>query len=472
MVARHGARQTRGDADGQKLGLAREDGKHDGDEDAERAPAGSRGERQPPCHEEDDGGKHAEQARGGPLHAARHELGGAQRAGHALQREREREDEDGRHHGVEARDDAVHGVFELHHAARDQVHEREDERDDGSPRQRRERVGAAEGDDDVQVAFRFGIPEPADVEHSHDAQNDEHEDGDDHVQKVRARVLNRLVAAERPELALAQRCELGFRHGAVVEAHDDDGHDEHEREQRVEVERDGADEQLDAVDVQVGGDAGHRCRPGRHGRDHAHWRRRGIDEVGQLRARHPLRVGDGAHDRSDGQAVEVVVHEDEHAQHERGYFRADAASHVLRSPRAECRRCPRRIDERHQNAQDHEERENARAVGDGGYKPSGQGVFLGAPCGDECAADDGVHGADRVEPGEQERTHHDADEQRAIGFFRDERKNDGDDGRHERPEGVGELHLPFLSLLCCEYGSSSALCRGHGSAGKEIRAKP
>ncbi len=33
---------------------------------------------------------------------------------------------------------------------------------------------------------------------------------------------------------------------------------------------------------------------------------------------------------------------------------------------------------------------------------------------------------------------------RAVGFLRDEREHDSHDGRHERPEGVDELHLSSL----------------------------
>ena len=53
-----------------------------------------------------------------------------------------------------------------------------------------------------------------------------------------------------------------------------------------------------------GGPAGHR-------RDDADGCCGGVDEVGQLCAGDLLPVSDRAHDRADGQAVEVVVHKDE-----------------------------------------------------------------------------------------------------------------------------------------------------------------
>ena len=76
--------------------------------------------------------------------------------------------------------------------------------------------------------------------------------------------------------------DLEAGHLAVVKAHEADGHDEDQRQQGIEVEGDGLDEQLQAGilgAVHAAGDSG---GPGGDRRDHADRRRRGVDEIRQL----------------------------------------------------------------------------------------------------------------------------------------------------------------------------------------------
>ena len=118
---------------------------------------------------------------------------------------------------------------------------------------------------------------------------------------------------------------------------------------------------------------------------------------------------------------------------------ADARLDVLGRPGAERRRSTRLVDERDHDAEHHEEDENTCIpwVADGVEEADRHGVFSLANLTD----DDVVDGVDRVEPREQKRTHDDADEQRRVGFLGDKRQDNGDDGRHERPEGSDKLHV-------------------------------
>ena len=250
----------------------------------------------PQRHEEDDGGQHLVEPLGRALHEAGHVDVGAQGGGGELEGERERQHEHGGHHRLEAGGDAVGRLAERDDAAREQVEEGHDERDERTPRQRDRRVGVAERERQVAVALGRGVPEAADVHHAGHAAHDEHEHGHEQIPHRGARLGGRLVFAAAAELALAIGLELSLGHGAVVEAHDAQHDDERDGEQRVEVERDGLDEQLDAGDagVELRRRSRHGGRPARDGGDHAHRRGGGVDDVGELGAGDAVAVGDRA----------------------------------------------------------------------------------------------------------------------------------------------------------------------------------
>ena len=94
---------------------------------------------------------------------------------------------------------------------------------------------------------------------------------------------------------------------------------------RVEVIGNGLNEELDAghAGVELRGDAGDGGCPRGDRRDHADRRGGGVNEVGELHAGDALAVGHGGHDGADGEAVEVVVDEDQHAEGEGGEQGAD-----------------------------------------------------------------------------------------------------------------------------------------------------
>ena len=283
MVACNGACQAGRDADGEQRGLVGKNREHDGDQDAKGAPAGARGKGQTQGNQEDDGGQKHEQAGSRALHEAGDKDIRAQQGGHVLKGDGKGQNQDGRHHGVEAVDKARGRVLEAHHAASQQVDEGKEQGDEAAPRQGRKGVGIAKRADDIA---RVGllVPETAHVEHAHDAADDEHDDGDEHIPQACMRAASGLFIVELAQVAVTVGLELGCGHGAVVKVEEDQAQDEDDDEQRVEVERDGADEQLDAVDAQVLRYAGDGCSPAGDRGDHADGCGGGVDDKGELGA--------------------------------------------------------------------------------------------------------------------------------------------------------------------------------------------
>ena len=348
---------------------------------------------------------------------------------HGLQRDGERQDDDRRDHGDEALGDAFHRFLEGQDLARDEVDDRQHERDQTAPGQADERVGVAEGTDEIARAVRAApgvdAEEAADIDHADRAGDDQHEDRQDQIDHAAVGVrLFAIFAGQRGQIALGSPV-FKLAHGAVVELHGDEREDEDEGQDGIKVVGDGLDEQLDAAHagIEVRRRGGDRRRPGRDRRDHAHGRGRGVDEVGQLRAGDLVVVGDRAHDGADGQAVEIVVDENEHTEHERGQLRADARFDVRLGPAAEGGGAARRVDQRDDDAQQHEEQEDARVAGDGG---------------DEAVIDNGVERRHGREAAGEQTAHQHADEQRAVRFLGDERENDRNDRRQQRPGRVGQ----------------------------------
>ena len=134
-----------------------------------------------------------------------------------------------------------------------------------------------------------------------------------------------------------------------------------------------------------------------------------------------MRIRDGTHDRADSQAVEIVVDEDEDTQHKGGKHRTHAGMDVLLRPAAEGGTAACGVDQRDDDAQQHKEKEDAGVVGNGG---------------DQTVVDDGIQRGDRVEAGHQQRAQHDAQKQRAVRLLGDQRQRDGEQRRHQGPEGI------------------------------------
>ena len=141
---------------------------------------------------------------------------------------------------------------------------------------------------------------------------------------------------------------LGNAHGAEVllgSAHEED---EHDGEQRIEVVRDGLDERCETAFAQV---AAYGHGPRRHRRDDADRRRGGVDDPCQLLVADVESIGDGAHDRAHREAVEVVVHEDDDAQHRSENLRHLRVLDVRRHPLGVRARSAGGRDDHHERAQ-------------------------------------------------------------------------------------------------------------------------
>ena len=422
VVAADRTGETGGNAHDLQVGSRVEDRKHDGDEDAEGAPARAGGEGQQAGDHEDDSGQQHEETFGRLLHQTLHIIGGAEETRHALEGDGEGEDQNGGDHGVEALGHAAHSALEGDDTARAEVDDGQDQRDQRTPGQTHKGIGITEGCDEV-ARVGLGIPEAADIDEADDAEDDEQEDGNEHIPHIRAGGALLLLLAQRAEVAGLGSLELGRGHGTVVHTENDHGDDEHDGEQRVEVIGNGLNEKLNAghAGVELRGDAGDGGCPRGDRRDHADRRGGGVNEVGELHAGDALAVGHGGHDGADGEAVEVVVDEDEHAEGEGGEQRAGLGMDVARGPAAERGGAAGGVDERDHHAEDHKEEEDAGVVGDGG----GQTVV-----------DDGVERADGAEVGGEQGADDDADEEGGVGLLRQQGKADGDDRGNEGPEGV------------------------------------
>ena len=216
-------------------------------------------------------------------------------------------------------------------------------------------------------------------------------------------------------------------HGAVVEFHEGDGDDHDDGEQGIEVIGNGLYEQGKTVDGHH--NTCHSCRPGRNGRDHTNGGGGRVDEVGKLCAGDVLAVGHGTHDAAYGETVEVVVHEDQHAQGKGGQLGTHTGLDVALGPGAEGTGAACLVDEGDDHAEQHEEDENTGVPG----------ICYRA---DEAVADDGGQGTDGIKVGGEQGTRQDTEEQRGEDLLGDECQHDGNDGGKEREIScvVGRFH--------------------------------
>ena len=122
-------------------------------------------------------------------------------------------------------------------------------------------------------------------------------------------------------------------HLAEVDEKEAREEDHDQRQDRVEVIRNGRAEHLEAVDVIALGDvAADGCRPAGDRGKNAHGRGGRVDDIGQLCARHMILVGDRAHDVADRQAVEIVVDKNQDAERRGRQHGASLALDALARP--------------------------------------------------------------------------------------------------------------------------------------------
>ena len=135
-------------------------------------------------------------------------------------------------------------------------------------------------------------------------------------------------------------------------------------------------------------------------------------------------VRHGAHDRADGQTVEVIVNKDQDTEQECRKARACAGFDMCSRPFTVGAGAAGLVHHHDDDAEDDKEDQNADIVGV-------------RQIGDQSFADDRVEYAGEAAlcgDGIQDTARHNADEQRGIDLLRDERQSDRDDRREQRPQ--------------------------------------
>ena len=146
------------------------------------------------------------------------------------------------------------------------------------------------------------------------------------------------------------------QHGTVVNVQHGDGDDHDQGQDAVVVPGNLAQEHADAgAGEAIGHIGGNGGSPGGHGGQHANGGGGGINDVGQLCPGDLVALGDGTHNGTHGQAVEIVVDEDQHAQQHGHQLRAAAGLHGLGGPAAEGGGAAGLVHQIHHDAQHHQE---------------------------------------------------------------------------------------------------------------------
>ena len=147
-------------------------------------------------------------------------------------------------------------------------------------------------------------------------------------------------------------------------------------------------------------------------------------------------LGDGTHNGAHGQAVKVVVYEDQHAQQHGQQLRAATGVNSLLGPAAEGLGAAALVHQVHHDAQGDQEHDDAHVAA---VSQHGDDTVIGTHQGH-----DGVPGS---ELGVQQRADQAAQEQGRIHFLADQGQHDGHDGGQQGPEGTGKRSLGVDLLL-------------------------
>ena len=257
MVAADRARQTGRDADDDhrrdRAGfrhidqLIAEHAGHDRDEDAECAPGGSGRECQCDRNDKQD---HRQQdlERLCALHNAGDKFTGREQIRHGFQRPRKGQDQDRRDHLLKALRDGIHALRKGQDAAAEEIDDDEQQCPERADRQTERCIAVRKGFDKARPA-----EEAARIDHAGDAERDQHDDRQDQVDDFSAVMLRlcilRIDLAARCEKVAPARIVLMLFHRAVINIAQRDENDHDERQQRIEIIGDRADEQRDAVDA-------------------------------------------------------------------------------------------------------------------------------------------------------------------------------------------------------------------------------
>ena len=213
-------------------------------------------------------------------------------------------------------------------------------------------------------------------------------------------------------------------HQAVVRLHDCQAHHHEDGEKCVEVEGNGADEEVQALAVLC--KAGNRGGPGGDGGDDADGGGGGVNEVGQLSAGDVILISDRAHHGAHSQAVEVVVNEDQAAQEDGSKLCAHTGLDVALSPAAKGSGAAGLVHQTHHGAQDHQEGQNAHVV-------------AVREDSDDAVGENVVDGTLKAEVGIQQSACQNTHKEGAVDLLGQKGQGNGDDGGQQGPGGIEEV---------------------------------
>ena len=348
VVAANRACQASRHGDRQHVACAK-DGERNRNQDTERTPRGAGRKRNAERHHKEDGGHKHQQAGVAGANMVRDKAAQIEiflRAD-ARQRPGKGQNKDGRDHGLKAFGERFTELTKAQNAAR---HIHQEGKYQRCKRAEHQRIGCrtvGKGIDGVLACKAAAV-----VEHGQHAYGNQEQDRDEQVFDLAAADDNGRFLAVGVDLA-------AFAHLLVILVHREEinigrrhPNEESQRQQGIQIKRDGLQKQRKAVDARVLGQRGrNRSRPRGDRRNDAHRRCGRIDDIRKLGAGDLLPVGDRAHDRANGQAVEVVIHKNQRAKCRSCKGRTAPGFDVPGSPFTVSARGARFGNERHQNAQ-------------------------------------------------------------------------------------------------------------------------
>ena len=293
---------------------------HNGNEHPKGSPAGPCGKSQQATDEEHNSRQEHLDLGGVAVNKVPDKILRAQRIRHRLQRPGKTENEDSGDHGLESLWNAGHHTAKRHGAAEPKVNQGEDQCK-GRPQQQPHRG----------IRRRKCLHKPhtikksAGIEHPGDTAENQQNDGQNQVHDPSvAHILFHLHGVirilSRKQIPRLHRVALIPRHRAIVDFQQGNSHHHQNGQQCVKVKRDGPDKQIQPLAVLR--KSRHRRSPGRNGGNDTHRSGRSINEIGQLCPGNPMLVRHRTHDAAHGQAVKVVINEDQAAQNNRGQLGA------------------------------------------------------------------------------------------------------------------------------------------------------
>ena len=431
VVAADGTGHTSGNQDGTDgliAGLEAntdfgESSNDDGDQDTESTPGSTGSEGHDTGDDEDDGGQHGHHTTGEAFNQSSDVFLQTQGVGHRLQGPGEGQDQDGGDHGLEAFGNQIHHLTEGQDLTNHVPNNGDDHAEEGTISQTQRGVGVGEGFGEGNITRE----ETAGVDQTDDTHNNQNNNGEDQVDNLTLGAglfvfsVSIGTVGSGVDVALLNGVLFMGSHGTKFHLHD--GHDNHHEQgqQSVVVIGDSADKEIQTINaINKTGNSG---SPGGDGSDDTDGSGGGVDQISQLSAGNIVLVGQGTHNSTDGQAVEIVVDKDQATQSNNRQLSGDTGLDVLNAPLTESGRTAGGVDQLNHNAQQHVEDQNTNVVGV-------------RQVSDDTVVKDMGNGAHKVEVGKHSGANGNTQEQRGINFLGDQGQTDSDDGGQSSPQGV------------------------------------